>query len=128
MRFLFLILIIGLLFSCDQVVHQQETSDPAAVVTAFFEAMKTEDLSKAKSYLSENSRLSFTAFESNLSIIVEERRTALLAPFKLNIQQVNCSSEGGTTFCSVCCSEEGDIRLEMTQVNEQWFIQEEFGF
>ena len=128
MRFLFLMLIFGLLFACDQTVQQQETSDPAAVVTAFFEAMKTEDLNKAKGYLSENSRLSFTAFENNLSSLDEARRTTFLAPFKLNIQQVNCSSEGGSMFCSVCCSDEGDIRLEMTQVNEQWFIQEEFGY
>lgn len=128
MRYLLLILILGFLFSCDQVVQQQETSDPATVVIAFFEAMKIEDLSKAKSFLSENSRLSFMAFENNLSSIGEARRTTFLAPFKLSVQQVNCSLEGGTMFCSVCCSDEGDIRLEMTQVNEQWFIQEEFGF
>lgn len=105
---------------------QVAQSTPEEAARGLFEAIKANDFEKAKLFGTESTRVSLKDFEANLKMIPDDEEKALLAPFQMNISKVTCADVQGTTNCTLCCSAEGDVILEMAQQDGKWFVQMEF--
>ena len=103
-------------------------STPEEAVRGLFEALKSQDFEKAKLFGTANTKKSLQDFATNLKMINEDEKQTLLAPFQMTVAKVACQEEAGTTFCKLCCSTDGDIKIEMVQQDEKWFAQVDFAY
>ncbi len=127
-----LFLSLGLIFllgiACES-EPQVAQSNPEEAVRGLFEALKADDMEKARLFLTTSSQESLQHFETNLKMINEEEKQGLIAPFKIDISKVTCAESQGTTTCTLCCSAEGgEAAIEMIQQDDKWFAQLEFVF
>ncbi|BDS14643.1 nuclear transport factor 2 family protein [Aureispira anguillae] len=125
-----LFLSLGIAFLCCVACNRTPDiaqNTPEEAVRGLFDALKASDFEKAKHYGTISTKESIQNFATNLKMINEEEKKALLAPFKMEISKVDCSEQEGTTICKLCCSED-DIAIEMIQQDDKWFAQMEFAF
>lgn len=121
------ILVILITVACDTAPKVTQSS-PEEAVKGLFEALKASDFEKAELYGTSSTQESLRNFATNLKMINEDEKSALMAPFKMEVSKVTCSEVDGTTTCQVCCSTEGDIAIEVVQQDDKWFAQMEFAF
>ena len=105
-----------------------DQSTPEATTKGFFEALGQGDYELAKRYGTESTQQSVQHFNTNLKMISPEEKQALEDPFKVAIEGVNCTDEQGNTTCVVVYQNQGEVRAELVQQNEQWFVQLELNF
>jgi hypothetical protein len=128
MRFLFFIsLFLFLEVSCES-EDQVYQNNPEETIRGFFQALKDEEFKKASLYTTAETQESLRDFVANLNMISAEEKTILLSPFKMEVSKTNCSENQGVTICSLCCSPDGEIIVNMVQQDNKWFIEMEFGF
>lgn len=119
---------IFLLIACENTDNSIDQSSPENTVSNFLLSMKNGSFSEAKQFISPNSQNSFTDFETNLKMIGSEEKKTLLNAFDMEIKSINCQEVNGITNCSICCSDAGELTLEVISINDKWFIQTEFGY
>lgn len=103
-------------------------STPEEAIRGLFEALKEQDFEKAKLYGTSSTQKSLQDFATNLKMISDDEKAQLLAPFQMTVAKVSCREESGAMFCSLCCSSEGDIKIEMVQQDNKWFAQVDFAY
>ena len=128
MRFLFFIsLFLFLEVSCESEVQVYQRN-PEETIRGFFQALKEEEFEKASLYTTVETQVSLRDFVANLDVISVEEKTILLSPFKMGVSKAICSENQGATICSLCCSPDGEIIVNMVQQDNKWFVEMEFGF
>ena len=116
-----------LLLACNS-EPQVAQSSPEEAAKGLFDALKASDFEKAKLFGTTATQKSLQDFEANLKMVSDSEKAPLLAPFQMNVSKVTCTDVQGTTNCTLCCSTEGDVILEMVQQDGKWFVQMEFAF
>ena len=91
-----------------------------------FESIKDQDFEKASLYGTSNTQISLRDFVTNLNMISEEEKLKVLSPFNFEISKVECSENQGSTVCMLCCSNDGEISINMVKQDNKWFVQMEF--
>ena len=126
MRFFYFLLF--LLTTACTTETQVSQDSPSDALKGIFEAIKNQDFEKASLYGTANTQISLRDFVTNLKMVSKEERINLLSPFNMKISKVECTEIQGSTICSLCCSDEGDISINMVQQDNKWFVQMEFAF
>lgn len=114
-----------LLSACANQTSTQQDK-PEATVRGFFKAFQEADYEIAYQYCTEKSAQSLRDFVANLSMVEASEKESLIAPFQIQLSEVACKAEAGLTQCRVCCSEQGDVLMDLVQQENKWFIQMEF--
>ena len=103
-------------------------STPEEAAKGLFEALKAGEFETAERFGTATTAESIRNFATNLKMINDDEKLALMAPFQMEVSKVSCAEEQGTTRCKLCCSTEGDIIIEMVQQDNKWFAQMELGY
>jgi hypothetical protein len=124
MRFFYYLLLLTLIgCESEQQVSQSTAEDS---IKGLFEAIKAQDFEKASLYGTANTQISLRDFVTNLNMISEEEKLKVLSPFNFEISKVECSENQGSTVCKLCCSNDGDLSINMVKQDNKWFVQMEF--
>lgn len=124
-----IILVLGLSWACtDPAAVPIDQSTPEASAKGFFEALGQGDYELARRYGTDPTQESVRDFSTNLKMISEEEKKELEAPFQAAIEQVNCMDEQGNTTCTILYQNQNEVRAELVQQNELWFVQLELNF
>lgn len=99
---------------------------PETAVRGIFDAIQSENFDLALQFCTPSTMQSLQDFAANLRMIPAAERESLLAPFFMQISTVACQEEQGITRCALCCSDLGDISIEMVQKDDKWYVQMEF--
>lgn len=115
------------LFSC---ANKQEVaqSTPEEAARGLFDALKVDDFERARLFGTNTTQESLLNFETNLKMVSEEEKKDLTAPFKLDISKVTCIDNQGSMNCTLCCSTDGDIIIEMVEQDNKWFAKIDFAY
>ena len=123
--FLFLLFCAALLLSCNN-NKASEQDRPESAIRGVFKAIQSENFEKAAQFCTASSKKSLQDFATNLKMVSSSEKENLLAPFSMQITKIDCQESLGSTHCDLCCSEFGDVSLEMVQQDNKWFVQIEF--
>lgn len=116
--FFFLSLLL-LLSACAE----EEPSTPEGVAKAYAEAYAEVDFARAKAYATTQGVRSLEAWEKVMAM----DSSATIQPVKLKLDQVECTIQGDTAECQLCCAANGTPLLPLTLYKEQgkWKAQPE---
>lgn len=128
MRYGFLLLCFSMvIIACNEPAATDQSS-PEAAVKGLFEALKAGDFETAKLYGTTSTQESLLDFKTNLNMISDDEKKEVLAPYNMEISKVTCAEEQGQTNCELCCSDAGEVRVEVVQQEQKWFVQMEFAY
>lgn len=98
------------------------------VAKGFMEALQQQDFATAQKYCTPDARKALVDFETNLKMSNEEEKTVQLSAFDMQIREVTCADEEGTTTCKVCCNTANEpAELELVEQDQKWYINTEIG-
>lgn len=120
-------LILSLSWACSNPAPIDQ-STPEAAAKGFFEALAKGDYELAKRYGTDPTQESVQHFHTNLKMISAEEKQELEAPYQAGIQQVACTDAQGNTTCTIIYQNQHEVRTELVQQNELWFVQLELNF
>ncbi len=119
--YLFLLTLVG----CAPEQHVSQSS-PEEAAKGMFEALREQDFEKASLFGTSTTQISLRDFATNLNMISEEEKRTILSPFDFEISKVECSENQGSTVCNLCCSNDGELSINMVKQDNKWFVQMEF--
>jgi hypothetical protein len=99
---------------------------PETTVRGIFSAIQSENFELALQFCTPSTKESLQDFATNLKMIPLDEKESLLAPFSMQISTVACQDNQGITRCDLCCSDLGEISIEMVQKDDKWYVQMEF--
>lgn len=127
--FIAIILVLGLSWACTNSASVPiDQSTPEASAKGFFEALSKGDYDLARRYGTDPTQKSVRDFSTNLKMVSEEEKQELEAAFQTAIEQVNCTDEQGNMTCIILYQNQNEVRAELVQQNELWFVQLELNF
>lgn len=129
MRFFTAIALLLLLSSaCTTTEPEIDQSTPEAATKGFFEALNQGHYDLAGRYGTDATDESVRHFKTNLKMVSEEEKKVLTAPFEVPLDKVSCTEQQGNTVCTVVYQNQQEVRAELVQRNDKWFVQMELNF
>lgn len=103
-------------------------STPEEATKGFFTALSEGDYDLAQRYATTSTQESVQNFATNLKMVSAEEKSDLEAPFQIAIDRVDCTNNQGNTTCVILYANQTEVRVDLVQQNDQWFIQMDLNF
>jgi hypothetical protein len=106
--------------------HQKKPED---AVKAFYEAISSRNLEKAKALSTDSTKRQLHLFGTSLIMSGDVEKDSLLKAYQLNFENIICSGSPLRMICKICCDASGREKdTELMQMDGLWFVNSDFGF